>query len=149
MTITARAALAVALALGAAVPHATAATIAAGYYMEQRVNSCAQRDLCFLNFSAVPAGKTLILTDVSCTASVGSGSVLVATQVARSGDGDHSGRRPIPPVFTYQNGQDRNYQLQTKTMLIVQAGQVPWIATNYSAKANSLIVDCTIAGVLK
>ncbi|BBE73428.1 hypothetical protein [Oharaeibacter diazotrophicus] len=142
--------LASALAAVASVTsHAGAATIADGAYMEQSVNSCPGQSHCYLNYSKIPVGKTLILTDVSCIATADAGVVLTASRLRRTGSGDLTGTNSIPPVYTNSFPQNGSHVLQTRTLFIVQPGQSPLIGASYSAASSSNILDCTIAGVLK
>ncbi len=128
-----------------------APTIAGGIYMDQSVKSCSSASsACEVEFAAVPAGKTLVITDAGCAVNTASGIALVSSTLrGRTAGGATVNRNAyFQPLQTSPSG-DRRYQMQLNTHLILLAGEKPNIFLSASAASAGFAANCTVAGELK
>jgi hypothetical protein len=137
--------------LSATAAASAAPTIAGSYYAEKVSKVCTGVSFCELTFTAVPAGKSLIVTDIGCVATLPSTQALAAI----SAQGRKADNSPVPlnayiqtVLFSNLDGTKR-YQAQTEVTHILTATQKPTITASKSAAAGEFIVACTIAGVLQ
>jgi len=140
------------LALGIAVPHASAAPIVVGTdYAERSMGSCPNKAECTVTFSAVPAGKSLVVTDVSCRGQIPVNKKLVSLQMTSAKpDGYYNYidnviefNTPVP------NGLYNAYQGHQQMRFVIFAGEKP-IVTNLRADfVGENFLVCSIVGILK
>jgi len=145
------AALAATLTLAAAGTAAAAPTIAGAYYQEQTLKLCSGAGSCELLFTAVPAGKALILTDVACVATMTSSSTLSALSVSsRNAANVLVGRTSYPTATTLSViGGIRRYQAQAGLTHIVAAQEKPRVYLEANPAPASFVAQCSISGLLQ
>jgi len=154
MTIarTAFAAALATLALGAAVPHASAApTIVGSDYAERGQGSCPNSAECTITFSAIPAGKALVVTDVSCRGRMPYDQKLVYLELLSQKANGSYNFLTSTIEFGEQiiNGLYNTYQGHQQMRFVVYAGEKP-VASNLKNKfTGENYYSCTIVGVLK
>ncbi|BBE73425.1 hypothetical protein [Oharaeibacter diazotrophicus] len=140
------------LALGAAVPHASATPIVVGSdYAERLQGSCYGKDQCAINFSAIPAGKTLVVTDVSCSGQMPYDQNLVLLQLlSLKTNGTYAFLNSIiefgPQVV---NGLYNTFQAHQQMRYVVYAGEKPVVANLKNKFVGENYYSCSIVGVLK
>lgn len=151
MTRSTTAALAAAFVLAAAGTAAAAPTIAGAYYQEQTLKLCNGTGSCELMFTAVPAGKSLILTDVACVATMTSSSTLSALSVSsRNAANALVGRTSYPTASALSVvGGIRRYQAQAGLTHIVAAQEKPRVYVEASPAPASFVAQCSISGLLQ
>ncbi|BBE73424.1 hypothetical protein [Oharaeibacter diazotrophicus] len=140
------------LAFGAAVPHASAAaTIVGSDYNDRVLANCYGKAECAASFSAVPAGKTLVVTDASCRGSMPNDQKLVYLQLnSLKANGSYN---YIDSVIAFgnqiTNGLDNTYQAHQEMRFVVYAGEKPVASTLKDKSAGNNYMVCSIVGVLK
>jgi len=120
--------------------------IAAGHYNQFATSDCGGLRGCETTFNTVPSGKTLIVTNVSCTIRASGTSVLTGFVLADAADKASSELMPF--LVTTLSGGNRFIQSNDTTSHVFKAGQVPTVATTYSADTSSSLW-CSIGGQLK
>lgn len=140
------------LALGAAVPHASAAPIVVGSdYAEKTQASCFGKDQCTATFSAIPAGKTLVVTDVSCSGQMPYDQKLVLLQLlSLKTNGTYNFLNSVVE-FGEQvtNGLYNTYQAHQQMRYVVYSGEKPVVANLKNKATGENYYSCSIVGVLK
>ncbi|BBE73422.1 hypothetical protein [Oharaeibacter diazotrophicus] len=151
MTRSTTAALAATVLLAAAGSAAAAPTIAGAYYQEQTLKLCSGVSACELMFTAVPAGKSLILTDVACVATMTSSSTLSALSVSsRTAANVLVARTSYPTATTLSVvGGIRRYQAQAELTHIVAAQERPRVYVEANPAPASFVAQCSISGLLQ
>jgi hypothetical protein len=129
-------------------------TIVQGFYQEGHSFQCFTK-LCTVDFTAIPAAKSLILQHVSCAIQVTSGSVLTELHVTSiSNNATQSDRLNylVPELLGTENlgaGDDTFYHVNNDVLVIVTALEIPRVWINLSAPALTLAGHCSISGQLK
>ncbi len=135
---------AIALGIALAPPASAVPLIAAGIYIETKSVSCPTTSTCHALFTAVPAGKTLIVRSATC-------GIFVLTTSARiysyylSGNGRTTFLEITPPVVLSNTNR---YSLNSEVLVPLVAGQSPVIRFSLTSSAG-VSMACTIAGELK
>ncbi|BBE72376.1 hypothetical protein [Oharaeibacter diazotrophicus] len=144
-----------ALAAAALVASATAATaaptIAGAYWSERVLKVCDNTSFCELNFTAVPAGKTLIATDAGCVVTMPTNQAISAISVSgRKADNTSIGLTNYVQISSFSSdASSRRYQGQTKMTHLVLATQRATVTASKSAAVGEFIVSCTLTGTLQ
>jgi hypothetical protein len=127
-----------------------AATISQGFYQDQTIKLCSNASFCQIQFSAIPAGKTLIVRNIGCTFNA-SGTAPLLTLVMRSRLNGALTSRSNYMVQTYMgtSGGVRKWNSNNTALDIVLSGEVPEIAIGLGASASEFSGNCTISGELK
>jgi hypothetical protein len=128
-----------------------APVVAGGVYQEQITKNCANSGNCEIMFTAVPAAKTLIVTDVACVAVVTNTASLAATSLSgRKADNTMVQRTSYPEAKLTSSGNGaKRYQIQDTVRQVLLAGEKPrMFISMYSAPADFTSI-CTISGELK
>jgi len=123
---------------------ATAApTVAKSFYQEyqQIVQSCG--NVCTMAFTAVPTGKVLIISHVSCFVTAdGTAQILDHTLVSRYG------WSRLIPMLIGTASRRRYFHSSNKVLEIVEAGDAPSIYIAWVSR-TSMTLGCKIAGRLQ
>jgi hypothetical protein len=123
-----------------------AAIIGGGYYEEQIAKGCGNVAACSIAFSAIPAGKTLIVENVSCLIIATSGASPAIISLKLWGTGATNTFLNFPEFF--QQGDKKQWSFTMPLTKVYKAGTVPR-ATVELAFAAPLSFNCTISGPLK
>lgn len=138
-------------AVAAAAPASAAPVVAGNVYMDRTFAICSNSTNCEVVFTAVPAGKTLIVTDAGCVATTNN-NVAVVSSVLRGRDsgGNLVNRNAyFTPVLTMASNGNRRYQMQMSTTMIMKAGDKPQVFLGPLSAPTAFFADCTIAGTLQ
>jgi len=139
------------IALFAAMPThgAQAAAVSVdGFYNQTVSKSCPTTDVCQTPFSAVPAGKTLIVTNVSCTIQAGGTALLTDFYMVLKEDDTFDYKTYLLPVYLGASGGNRQLRSNNPAVHIAKARQKLTVLTRYDGAITSTLT-CSIAGELK
>jgi hypothetical protein len=117
----------------------------AGIYEETRGSpDCRTTPNCVVKFSAVPIGKTLLVTDVACEISWKNKNATIK-QFVIVPDASPS-RRTALSGLTKMTSQ--TYQSNDRILKGIASGERPLVAVTLTEAAESISVNCSIAGTL-
>jgi hypothetical protein len=128
-----------------------APTIAGGFYQEQMLKTCNNTTSCELMFTAVPAGKTLIVSDVACViTTANTASISALSLSARQANNTLVSRSSYPqPVLVANLNGTKRYQAQTPVTFITLAGEKPRVFASVSQASAEFVAMCNVSGELK
>jgi hypothetical protein len=105
-----------------------------------------------LQFSPVPLGRSLIVTDVSCYIAVTNQASLVPYTVTLYGRRANSAviarEFHLDPKFTAVKDNSRIYQANQKVRHVLSSGDSPLVSLGMSSAAPSVYFNCTLTGDL-
>lgn len=105
---------------------------------------CSSTNVCEVNFTVVPAGKDLIVRNLSCMVQTPSATELVSIQAVGSGR-----KTWLEPVLVGVNGgTTRIYQVNDQVAKVYRAGSRPVVSAQIAAVAT-LSLECSLSGELK
>jgi hypothetical protein len=138
----------IALGLAFAPLASSAPLISQGAYVETKqtvANACLAKTFCQISFTAIPAGKTLIVRDVSCSLTTGGSPppVVLVVALAASSRFIH-----LLPIFLGTVSGRNYYAVNTSVFVPFTPGQIPSLSFQASP-ASQMAMLCTIAGELK
>ncbi len=139
-----RALAAFSLGLAAFAPPAGAAQISAGTWIETVGKSCPNTQFCFVDFSAVPAGKTLIARNVACRLVIPNTASNALLYLGAGGKLSY-----LVPGTPIRVGTGLQYYLNTEIFVPFVAGVNPKVAYTATAVIASIYLSCTLSGELK
>jgi hypothetical protein len=128
----------------------TAPVIAQGYWQETKMDSCSFT-ICILTFSAVPAGKQVIVTSVSCSLSLyGNGPVRSVKLGAENGAGTQQANvTALKITFNGTSGSVRYYAINDATVHILRAGEKANITFTIANSPLGEMIECSLGGLIK
>jgi len=142
--------LAAALAAATAAPAAAAPTIVGVEYLERVYGGCYNASMCVVKGTAIPAGKTLFVTDVSCVVKITSDQTLLTLDLAsRKADESYTGLSAALQPQYMGVSTVRYYQVHQQMRFVVFPTEKPVIDVIKSKAPGDNFADCTIVGVLK
>lgn len=129
---------------------AAAPTIAGNFYQEQILGNCSNKSSCELMFTAVPAGKSLVVTDSGCVVTMTSTASIAGLSLSgRTAANQLISRTVYPlPVLVSNFGGSKRYQAQNSVRHIMLAGEKPRMFVGASAAAAEFVTICSISGIL-
>jgi len=136
----------IALGLLASVSQA-APIISQGYYEEFLSRNCFNASSCNVPFSAVPAGKTLIITNVSCQLlTSGTNTAVFGASLTKVGGGGPTflGTSVLVTSTTF-----RKFLSNTQVTKIYLAGQSPSVSVSFTTSISTIGMNCFISGSLR
>ena len=135
-----------ALALAAVLAGSAGAApiITLGNYIEDGVQTCTNVTSCRLTFTALPAGKSLIVHNVSCRVSFTVGTARL-NSFYLAGQGKES---YLVIGSTSTTGSNALYQVNNAVFAPYAPGAPPFIYVSID-RASIISLNCTIAGELK
>jgi hypothetical protein len=138
--------LSVVAGLAAPVSQATP-TIIQGNYEETISQGCPNAASCSVVFSAVPAGKALVVSDVSCQITAGGSGVITLLSLNRQGSLANQAYLNVgAPVTVTTNF--RRFFSNTEISKLYAGGAIPKVSVSFSAVQAAGNLACHIAGVL-
>jgi hypothetical protein len=128
----------------------SAAVAIGSYYTEALQEDCyfPPATQCRLTFSAVPSGKTLLITLVTCDLYLTGGDVTLATVklLARTNTSIIGSRvQFLAPQFTASTSTYNQYEMTVQTSFLVLPGQHPLIEVD-AFKPGDIFAACSITG---
>jgi len=146
--------VATALFVGLASLHLTAAqaaaTISQGFYQESSLKNCANASFCTITFSAIPAGKTVIVQNVGCIMQINTTNPLLSlTLSSKLGNVSTQRTNYLLPTLMGTVGGTRNFNSNNTVLDIMNAGEIPQIQISLSGAASVFIGNCSISGQIK
>jgi hypothetical protein len=134
------------MSLAAQVSQATP-TIIQGNYEETIAQSCPNAPSCSVVFSAVPAGKALVVSDVSCQITAGGSGVITVLSLNRQGSLVNQAFLNVSaPVIVSTNF--RRFFSNTEISKLYAGGAIPKVSVSFSAVQAAGNMACHIAGAL-
>jgi len=137
-------------------PTAHAAPVSNGFYAEgNEANPCGSLKSCSATFAAIPAAKTVIITNVTCfmRTSDAPNIPLVSLYTKPATYGTKPTDALVPTFlgnFTSDTHTYREYSLNNAVTHIVLAGRVPEIgATTFNAAGKFVHLVCSISGLIR
>jgi hypothetical protein len=133
------------LSLAAPVAQATP-TIIQGHYEEGVTLVCPNAQACSIVFTAIPAGKALIVSNVSCSITAGNTSAILTLLLTRQGSAANQAYLNLGTAVTFSS--IRRFVSNTDIEKIYAGGAIPKISASLNAVQASVNMACYIAGVL-
>jgi hypothetical protein len=125
-------------------------TISQGHYQEGSLVTCGSNvTSCALPYTAIPAGKTLIVQHISCTIQIG-GNQSVANISVRSlaNNTQHNlNFLTVTQIGTTVNNV-RTFHMNDTVQLVIPGGEVPQVFTEIATPTSPYAVRCYISGQL-
>jgi hypothetical protein len=137
-------ALAALLAITAHPGASAAPLISQGAYTDEATKSCTNAYSCTARFTPIPAGKTLIVQNISCYIHHSSAA---QTSAFRLTSGSRTVWLPLGPSTVV--GTTRRYFPNLDLFAPIRSGQTPSAYLSFSNRAAGAAVTCTIAGELR
>lgn len=128
-----------------------APTIVGDVYQEQILKNCSNASFCEVMFTAVPAGKSLVVTDVACVTTVSPANWLIATSLAgRKADNSLVQRNAYPfPSQVSTTASLKRYQLDAEVKTILLSGEKARMYIEANGVVPQFVSICNIVGQLK
>jgi hypothetical protein len=112
---------------------------------------CNNTNTCYISFNLVPAGKQLLITDISCEAFINAGS---AAAVLRTQVMTYLGNNQMTDRYTFlkstivyeDNSSSRTFQVKDTARHLVRAGERPVVVLRSLFFATQMMGLCSIAG---
>ena len=121
--------------------------ISQGYYEEFLSRNCFNASSCSVPFSAVPAGKTLIVTNVSCQLlTSGTNTAVHAASLTKVGGG---GPTFLETSVFVTATTFRRFLSNTQVTKIYRAGESPSVSVSFTTTISTISMNCHISGILK
>jgi hypothetical protein len=135
------------MAFGMASTSHAAFNLAAGYG-DIATNTCNNTTACVATFpTAVPAGKVLVVTSVTCNVQTSGNTSITHLAFAANNLSATTGGFLTPSTIAYF-GTTGYYQSADTLFTFVKAGAKPVVGAIFTQKTNS-VVTCTLGGTLK
>ena len=133
------------IGLAAPVSQATP-TIIQGHYEETVGQSCPNSQACSVVFTAMPAGKTLVVSNVSCTITAGNSATILALALTRQGSSLNQAFLNLGTAVTFSSF--RRFVSNTEISKLYVGGALPKVSVSFNAVQASSSMSCYLAGVL-
>ena len=127
-----------------------APTISQGFYQEGSLVTCASNaNSCSLPYTAIPAGKTLIVQHISCTMQIGGNQTPASISVRSLANGIQKNLNFLTAtqVGATVNGV-RTFHLNDPAQLVILAGEQPQVFTQIATPTSPYTVRCFVSGQL-
>ena len=140
--------LAFAVAATAAIPFSSISRAVAisgqGYFEEYLSTNCLNSVVCNVTFSAVPTGKTFVVSNVSCIYTAGVTAVPQIATLTKAGGG--GAITFLTPTLLLTTSGFRRYVTNEAVTKIYLPGHAPQANITFSALQNSITIACSITG---
>ena len=139
--------LAVLLGIATAVTQPSkAAVMGNGYWQETKIQNCAAPTICSFAYSAVPAGKQVTVTNVSCALRVNGTPPI--REIKLSSTNSPATTTYLTPTLNGVSGGIHYYAINNSSVHILKSGDKANITVLFDNAPNGISVNCTLGGRL-
>jgi hypothetical protein len=127
-------------------PASQAASVLSQGHFEEFVASsgCSGSQSCAATFTAIPAGKTLILSNVSCSITASQTAAILALTLTRQGSASIQAFLNVSTLLSA--GSFRRFVSNTEIPKIYVGGQIPRVAVSFTASQAISSMQCYLTG---
>jgi hypothetical protein len=130
---------------GVTSPSQAASVLSQGHFEEFVASSgCAGSPSCAVSFTAIPAGKTLILSNVSCSITASQTASILALTLTRQGSASILAFLNVGTLLS--TGSFRRFVSNTEISKIYVGGQIPRVAVSFTASQAISNTQCYLTG---